>query len=534
MIRGRFAIGVRVTVAAVVGGCLYFAPAAAQTLQSPALLPPVGEEIAPGESPGGYGPFPALPPDPNADAHAPLPPLEEELALHGGAHLYAPEGDVAFVTRQHARGSATAGESHAACFPPSPLLRLPESWCSPQPFTLFADYLGSDPIQPHRGKWMGSCGYDWDPRFVAYGSYELLGFAFQEGGRRNDGIGHQALVDLDLQLTGTERFHTQFRPLGEKNAGGSFYRFSNPEGYVDNSTAEPDRYWLEGEVGSLFGGWIDDPFVPRDYMIAVGVLPFQLQNLLLMNDDVAGIVISKNTLYMGPFSNVNVQAFGFLDEVDAFRDGAADVVGTNWQIDYRHTFIEASYAYRTHSRVAGREAHYLALAATRLIGPLTLAGRAMFQIEGPGGDGDGELFVLESNVTRSFSGLLHETGFHHGVFYANAFVATRGWAPISGGNFNRLRSTFEVNPLVAIARGVTSDTAGVALGVQLFRDHENQSLTPEVAFESPGGTPVWGFGLGYQIKASPRSFWDFRGLVNWSDDPAFERDGLFLSRTWLF
>ena len=480
----------------------------------------------------------------------PLLPLEEELANHGGSHLYVPEGDETYARQHGLQSYAHQVEDNRMFAPPAlcPVksdddstdhyhaLRLPEDFQIPKPFTLFAEFQGADPIQPSYGrKWFGPNGYAWEPRFVGYGSYSLFAFAFEENNRRQDGIAHHMLVELDLKLTGTERFHVQFRPFGKKGTGGSSYLFSDPEGYVDNSTLIPDRYWFEGELGSIFSSWANDPFTAHDWNIAVGTMPFALHNQLLMNDDVAGVVLSKNTIFIGNTSNVNWQGFYFFENVDAFSDGSSDVVGMNTSIDYQRIFIEATYAYRTHSRKAGREAHYFALSGTQLFGALSLAGRAMFKVGDERGTGSGELFVLESNFTRIFdSGWQHNLGIHHGVYYVNAFYATEGWQPITAGGFNRLRSVFEVSPLVSIARGDRDNTAGAAVGVQLFRHHEDESLTPEFAYETPNGTAVWGVGLRYQRKTSVRSFLSFQGIINWSADPALERTGAIVSHTWLY
>ncbi len=85
-----------------------------------------------------------------------------------------------------------------------------------------------------------------------------------------------------------------------------------------------------------------------------------------------------------------------------------------------------------------------------------------------------------------------------------------------------------------IARGVLDDTTGVAGGVQLFRHHEDESLTPELAYESTRGASVWGVGLSYQRKVTARSFWDVNGVLNFSREAAFRRKGLFVCRSWLF
>ncbi|MCH8046184.1 MAG: hypothetical protein IID44_20925 [Planctomycetes bacterium] len=476
--------------------------------------------------------FPALPPDPYRNDHDILPSLEDELDYHGGAYLYERYDDyLDGVPQDHALGHV---DPHVT------LLRVPEDYDAPQPLSFFADFLGADPIRSWpRLHWPGADAVAWEPRLVVYGAYQFFGIATEDGNLRTDGIGHQLLVDVDWRVTGTERLHLQFRPLGRGNTGGSFYQFNDPDGYIDNSTGLPDRWWIEAELASVFGGWLHNPLVARDYLLVAGKFPFVLHNRLLINDDVTGLVLSKNTIYAGHLSNLNVQLFYAFDDVDAFdafSGRSAKTWGVHATADYRQMLLEATYASLLHPRDPTRDAQFTALSATKLIGPVTLAGRALLKWGDRGGRGCGQLFVLESNLTRTFSPSFTDcTGIEFGVFYVNAFHATRGWNSISGGGFDRLRSTLEVNPLVSISAGrPPDDTTGLALGVQLFRHHEDESITPEVVFESPGGRPVWGAGLIYQRKTGPRSFFEARGVGTWSNTPAFRRDGVFLAETILF
>ncbi len=465
------------------------------------------------------GDFPPLPPDPNESDKDPLPPLEEELWLHGGAHLYEPEGD------QRNWPDADADAHYE-------VLRLPENWQRPEPLTAFQDFLGADtPIDRPRLHWPGLGGYAWEPQFVGYGSYQLFGFALEQDKRRQDVVGHQLLVDLDLRLTGTERFHMQFRPLGRRNAGGSFYQFSEPEGYVNNMTAEPDRYWFEGELHSMLGAYVD-PFSALDYQIVVGKFPLELHNFMLISDDILGVAINKNTIYAGELSNLNIQTFWAFNDVDRFVASDSRLYGVHVSADHRRTFYEATYAFVEHDTNSSRDAHYTALSRTSHYGPMTVALRALLKFGDRGGIGDGQLYVAESNWVRVFDD--QPLGIEHAVFYCNAFLATDGWSPISGGNLNRLRASFEVNPLIQIAAGRPRETWGVAVGAQLFRCHEDESFLPEIAFESPDDEAVWGFGLRYLRKTGPRTYFEALGSFNFSDDPRFEREGVFVSETIVF
>lgn len=456
---------------------------------------------------------------------APLPPLASELQRFGGSSLYELEGG-------HAESAIFQQGDHVK------ILRLPESWEKPvPPMTAYQEFVGADPIRSWAGlKWFGDEGFQWEPRLVAHGSYEMFGLFLEQGGTRQDAVGHQLIVDVDLRLTGTERAHVQFRPLGRRNTGGSFFRLDDPTGYDDNSTGIPDRWWIEGEFYSLFGGLIDDQFTPLDYHITVGKVPYAVHNSLLINDEVTGVIVNKNTLLIPPLSNLNVQGFYFFDDVDTATPRSTELVGMHASADWRNAFIEGTVAYVSHSDDASFDSRYAALSATQFFGPVTLAGRALFKDGNEAGTGDGSLFVVESNLTRLAP---HEfkcaTGIEHAVFYGNFFKATSGWSPISGANFNRLRTTFAVDPLIRIGQGVNpADTIGASVGVQLFRDHEDESITPELAWEQPQGDSVWGLGLRWQRKLGPQIFLDASGIISWSDNRQLEREGIFVSTFVVF
>lgn len=476
----------------------------------PEQLPPPAFES---RSSPPLGDFPALPPDPYADQRDPLPPLETELWHHGGSYLYSPEGD-------HLNWPPPSSRVHYE------RLRLPEDWVEPKPWTAFSEFLGADPVYAH-GKWFGDNAYAWDPRFVGHGGYSLFAFALEQNDQRQDVIGHQLRIDLDLQLTGTERFHMQFRPLGENNTGGSFYQFSNPEGYVSNSTGVPQRYWFEGEFHSVFGAYLD-PFAVMDYNFVVGKFPFALHNSLLMNDEILGVVLSKNTIYLGSLSNLNVQMIYGANDVDAFSNAEGALYGMHASADHRGAFYEATYAFVDHDFDSARDSHFAALSGTKFFGPTSVSARALLKFGDEGGRGSGQLFTLESNRSQYFHP--NVLGFEEAVYFCNAFYSTAGWNPISGGNLNRLRTAFETNPLVRISAGSQNvRNVGIALGVQLFRHRQDESLIPEIAFESPDGIAVTGLGLRYLRKTGSRSFFEALATFTLSDDPRFDREGIFTS-----
>ena len=480
-----------------------------ELLPPPVLSPPEGAHDAGGD-------FPPLPPAPQQHEAESLPSLEDELWNHGGAYLYSIEGD--------RLGWPADDHGH------SMVLRLPESWEEPKPITAFSEFLGADPVQPGNPNWLLPSEYFSDPRFTAYGSYTLFGFAHEQGSRQQDVLGHQLIVDLDGRLTGTERFHMQFRPLGRRDTGGSYLQFSDPKRYIDNSTGIPDRFWFEGELHSLLGQ-VRDPFAKHYVNLVVGKFPFRLHNALLMNDDILGAVVSKNNLYLGGISNINVQLWAGLDDVDTFTGVKSEAYGCHLTADHRRAFYEVTYGFVRSP--FDRNTHFAGISRTETFGRLTLAARVLMKAGDRGGTGNAQVLTMESNYTGAF-----EHGFcglEHWVGFCNAFWASEGWTSIGGGNFNRLRTAFVVDPLLRLAGGpAADDVSGVSIGVQLFRHHDDESLIPEIAWEAPGGRSVAGAGLRYLRKTGARSFLEVLGVINRSNDSRFDREGVFASHSWIF
>jgi len=493
------------------------------------------EEAAAADEISGFATVGIVPPAPEAESSAPdpggptetiyLPPLEQELQQHGGSYLYEPL-DVADRAQRK------------ACDQHYPLLRVPECFQEPQPpVSLPNDYLAPGFVQ-----WspdlhgLGDDPYMWEPRFVLHGGYQLFGAYFDQGGTERNGIGQQLFVDLDYRLTGTERFHVQFRPLGQQNTGGSFWQLNSPQQYFDNSTAAPQRWWFEGELQSLFGPWGGDETRQLDVNFTAGRFLYRLHNGLLMNNEMVGVVVAKNNIINTPLSDLNVQLFYAPDQVQSFP-ASADLYGVHLTADYRHAFLEATWAFLDRNSAPQFQTQYLAASATQFFGPVTLAGRTMYRFAGDSGALDGNFHTIESNLMRIPGETVQMmTGVEQTVTYCNLFYASQNWTPIAGEGISRLRSAFSVDPLLQIAAAnmPPSERYGVSLGSQLFRRHQDESIIPEFAYENRSSANVWGIGLRYRRKVCSRMYIELNGIRNWSQNPLFERKGVFLSSTVIF
>jgi hypothetical protein len=69
---------------------------------------------------------------------------------------------------------------------------------------------------------------------------------------------------------------------------------------------------------------------------------------------------------------------------------------------------------------------------------------------------------------------------------------------------------------------------------EILATTEDHSLIPEIAWERPDGVDVFGFGMRFLLKTGPQTYGEVLGVYNWSDDPRFRREGIFLSHNFLF
>lgn len=411
---------------------------------------------------------------------------------------------------------------------------LPEDFPKPRPlYTHWQGFLDPEPIRLYPRLHWPFHGTQITPALAVYGSYNLFATAFEQAHDERIGIGHHLVIDADLSFGATERIHAQWRPFGEKNKGGSFLQLNDDVDYIDNSSALPQRLWLEADISEVMSGVIPDTAV-ADILITAGLFPFSLHNRLLIDDDVTGVIVSKNDLIVEPFSKILIQVFGAFDEVDAFAsEQHIRIFGTHWFVDWQSRNVEATYVRMMDETNSSRNQDYYALSLTQLLGLWNFAGRSLLQMGDDGRDGSGQLYVFESNYTRYFE---HEIlGFESLLLYATAFWASEGWQSISGGNFDRLRNTFSVNPLVRLSADPAGvENRGFALGTEFFALRKDLAVIPEVAVEFPADDEVVGLGTRVRRKLNKRSQLEVRGITSLTGADHLRRHGVFLELITFF
>ena len=415
----------------------------------------------------------------------------------------------------------------------SPMLRLGQDYRKPLPLTWGQGFLDPDPVSPHWQWQWPKGGYVWNPTLTVAGVYSIFATAFEEQSfspfaDQTVGIGHQMLIDIDYSVGGTERIHAQFRPLGIRNSGGSFLMLNEDVDYIDNSTALPQRLWFEGDISQMLSGIIPET-IPADVGLTAGLYPYYLQNGLLINDDIVGVMLSKNSWSGGPFSHVMGQLFFAFDEIDSLAGPEDDnrMIGAHGEVQWGNQYLEGSYAHVWNTGDASRNQDFLAFSVTKFCADWTFTGRFLSNMGDDGGDGSGQLYVFESNVVRELA--RQPLGLTSAVTYVNLFWATEGWNPISGGNFDRLRSTFAVNPLVPLTLDSTGlETRGLAIGSVFFSRTKDFSLVPEASVEWIEQDAVVGLGGRARYRIGRRHQVQLRGIGSITGTDALRRNGLFL------
>lgn len=313
------------------------------------------------------------------------------------------------------------------------------------------------------------------PRLDLNGFFRTQFVVARLDGETRTVIAPQAVFEVNLQLTATERIHAQFRPLDmgpdEGARGASKWIIHPDDRWIDNSNAEPERIWFEGQLLDWLGG----EGAPLDITLAGGIIPVAFQNLYWLREDAVGFAVSKNNIYTTSFANLNLIMFGLLGRIeDPFQDR---IWGGAGFVDVGGYFLEATFGYAQDTRGFGLSRPSGGLSVTRQLGITALAVRGLAS-GGNDREGAGGLFVLES-----------ETEFGFGNLYVNGFYGTDNWAPLSGGDVRRIGNLFTPNPQVRFPtltnRG--TDSGGGAVGV-IFNPGGTVTVTPEFGFLIDGSS----------------------------------------------
>lgn len=373
------------------------------------------------------------------------------------------------------------------------------------------------------------------PSFLVYGDYRTAVGIHRFGGKPSRQWAHRLNLDMDLRLTGTERFHMFTGPLDDN---GRFTRldFSDSDNveFEEELDFRPDTAFFEGDLGAITGSWTgtDAPF---DLPFTMGIVPLLYQNGIWMEDAIVGFAVGSPWRHSRLFNWENFETTFFAGFADinspAFQDqNAAKVFGTAWFIEAYGGYIEADYAYLDERQDLGRSYHNAAIAYTRryfgrISNSIRFIGNAGQR--GPAIDrtADGVLLLLENSLITSQPS--------HFVPYFNGFVGNGRPQSVAraGGSGEILRNTginFESDGLTAYPtlNATGANSYGGAVGFNLLSaDFRQQFVAEFTALDRYGNPalsriagPQYAIGARYQRTLNNRALIRFDAINGWLDN----------------
>ncbi|MBU6175959.1 MAG: hypothetical protein KGQ60_19305, partial [Planctomycetes bacterium] len=249
------------------------------------------------------------------------------------------------------------------------------------------------------------------PSFLVYGDYRTGVGIHQSNGKDIRNWAHRLNLDMDMRLTGTERFHLFTGPLDHN---GRFTRLDfsdNPVEFEEELDFQPDTAFFEGDLGAITGSMIGDD-APFDLPFTCGLVPLLYQNGIWMEDAILGFAVGSPWRHSRPlnWANYEMTFFAGFNQITspAFNNdnSAAAVYGTAWFIEAYNGYIEIDYAYLDDLDNRGRSYHNAAIAYTRrywgrISNTVRLLGNA--GQSGPVADrtADGGLLLFENSLISS-------------------------------------------------------------------------------------------------------------------------------------
>ncbi|QDT11389.1 hypothetical protein [Planctomycetes bacterium K23_9] len=368
------------------------------------------------------------------------------------------------------------------------------------------------------------------PKLYLYGDYRTGIISGRNAKGRTDNWAHRLNLDLDYQLTDTERFHTFVGPLDNNN---QFTRFQLVDGDVqfrEEINFTPVTGFFEGDLGVMMGA-THGRTSPFELPITMGLIPLLFQNGIWMEDALTGAAFALPARHsqLLNISNMDWTFFAGVDQLNspAFdSDSAAQVFGTALFIEAYGGYIETGYAYLNDRNNDARDYHNATVSFTKRY--FDRISNSVRVIVNAGQDGakdnrtaDGALLLVENSWITSTPLTV--------VPYANFFV---GWdrpqsvarAAASGGILRNSGINFDTDGVNGFASldATGSDSAGGAIGVDLIGDDLDKQLVIEAAYQTPHGSgnpnlPDDQFAIGsrFQVNLSHATLLRFDVMHGW-------------------
>ncbi len=357
------------------------------------------------------------------------------------------------------------------------------------------------------------------PHFMIYGDARTAVGINQNAQGKSHIWSNQLNLDMDLQLTSTERVHAFVSPLN-RGTNASGLAFHDEVQFIDGMNFDFNTLFFEGDAGALLGG-ANGTYPPFDLPFTFGLIPLVYQNGIWANDAVLGAAMAlpaKHSSFL-KWSNFDASVFWATDNVttDAFRgqDHAADFFGTAWFIDAYEGYIEADYAFVNDNTGNDRGYHNISMAFTRRYF-MRLSNSVRYIVNAGQTDlakanrtADGQLLLIENSWITAYPNTVVP---YFNMFYGQGRPQSLARAGIAGGILTNTGINFETDGMTNYPTldPTGSNTVGFASGVNLLGSQFRHQLVLEFAMLQALGSrslrnaagDEYGFGVRYQKPLS--------------------------------
>lgn len=440
--------------------------------------PPLGHPELPVEA---YAcPEPVEPKDKKKAAEPKLPEVEHHPVYHDPRVCPAPcaTGDFsadAFFAPYEPCGELMTYQGKSEIKTQRPLVEWGYPFYGPGPTPIGGEEFGPTNLSFHR--------------FYVYGDYRI---GFSQNDLVNDSqsvLAHRLNLELDYQITATERVHAFLGPFQED---ARFMRVVDGN-YIeefDLFQAETDTLFFEGDFGAILGG-IEHTYAPFDMPFTFGLVPLLFQNGVWSLDAIVGgaVTLPAQNSPLLDWSNFDVTLFGGVDRISTdalgFDEDAGAVIGATTFIESRGGYFEIGYGFVDDQEGGGRSYHNLGASYTRRYA--NLVSNSVRLILNAGQDpglspqtADGALVLIENTfLTKNPYNVLP---------YVNVFAGFDRPQPLMrAGAFGQVLFNTGILFQSDLLTGYPTldatghDTYGAAIGVELLAPEFNQQLIVETA-----------------------------------------------------
>jgi hypothetical protein len=375
------------------------------------------------------------------------------------------------------------------------------------------------------------------PGLAIYGDWRTAIAYNSNNGKDIAQIATRLNVDVDLKITGTERFHAFFTPL-QKNNRFTRYEFGGGDGdgrFTGEFDLRPQTLFFEGDLGSLYSGFSGSP-AGFDLPFTVGLFPLFLQNGIWANDAILGGAVSltaKNSRKLG-LPNYDITFFAGYNNVDnagilGANKQSANIYGVTTFVDAFGGYLEGGYGLiQGRDGNEGQLTNFVTAAYSRRYANTVSNSTRVFANFGNGKNDEGFAIISENSLITSLPSTL--------IPYLNVFVGFDNPQPLVDGNgagiLKNVGINFETDALTGYPKlnDTGSNAYGGALGLQ-YLFNLDQQLVFEVATVQPFGTPIagigvarpqYGFGVRYQIPIDRA--WLFRADATYQITEGADKD----------